>query len=457
MSSSLLEEEVAASPGKAAEPPEPVVLSRRTIVLLAGLIVLPWLVIGSLLVSWKKLTTKSDSSSVTAQRADAASPAADKAAASSKPDLTAAEPLPQVWTEGKKGPWGQIDTMIFAIDVPDECVLAPPAPPVRWYFPDYTKDKVLATLRLMGLPEDKVQELENSAKWNSDDGVASVEPGDRLILGLDRKVRSKLYATLIEFPQNVRNIDPVWFRAPTVDWRLQDSGLAPESIALLKRLLYPQGENLLLFADFQPALRSLPNDAERTRFMKVLLRKRAVLARLDVAPDTDVQKLSQYWGIGGRRRDLIPFLSALHRVEDGCHLNLIYLLPDFARDHLYCHPAAAGDNKGVEQDCFWSAYNFFNKQLNDRAEDTHSITGLNKSYDPISSPGQLGDLVILSTPDGVPIHAAVYLADDIYFTKNGASLLQPWILTHFEDLLDEYQVRHPSSGLRVYYFRRKGL
>ena len=65
--------------------------------------------------------------------------------------------------------------------------------------------------------------------------------------------------------------------------------------------------------------------------------------------------------------------------------------------------------------------------------------------------------MILTTPDGAPIHAAVYLADDIYFTKNGVNLIQPWILTHFDDLLEEYNVRHPISGLRVYYFRRKGL
>ena len=156
-----------------------------------------------------------------------------------------------------------------------------------------------------------------SAKWSSENGETSLEPGDRLILGLSPEVRSKLYAILVVFPQNARQIDPIWFRPGMVDWRLQDSGLASESIALLKRLLYAQGDNLLLFADFEPALRSLPSDAERRRFMKTVSRKQAVMARLKLDPDTDVESMSQYWGVGGRRKDVRPFLNALHRVEKG--------------------------------------------------------------------------------------------------------------------------------------------
>ena len=76
----------------------------------------------------------------------------------------------------------------------------------------------------------------------------------------------------------------------------------------------------------------------------------------------------------------------------------------------------------MPQDCFWSAYNFFNDPPDNSVENTHSVVQLNREYDRISNPSQLGDLMILTTRDGVPIHAAVYLADDIYFTKNGVSL-----------------------------------
>jgi hypothetical protein len=168
-----------------------------------------------------------------------------------------------------------------------------------------------------------------------------------------------------------------------------------------------------------------------------------------------VEQLAQYWGLGGRRKDLLPFLTALHRVENGCRVNLVYLLPAFARNHLYRY--AAADEQNVPQDCFWSAYNFFNDPPDNSPEDTHTLAGLSKDYYQIASPNQLGDLLILTTRDGAPVHAATFLADDVYFTKNGASCTQPWVLMHLADLLEEYRVQHPGSGLDVHYFRRKGM
>ena len=166
-----------------------------------------------------------------------------------------------------------------------------------------------------------------------------------------------------------RQIDPIWFRPGMIDWRLEDSGLAPESIALLKRLLYPQGENMLLFADFEPALRSLPNDAERRRFMKAVSRKRAVLARVQL--DRRCRRGEDLAILGHRRAAERPF-SVPQRAASrgkGCKINVVYLLPDFARDHLYRHPFAAPDDKGVKQDCFWSAFNFFNDPPDNRFND----------------------------------------------------------------------------------------
>ena len=278
------------------------IFSHWMVLLLAIAIVSPWLVIAFLLTSRNAV-----SRNLKASLADATSDAATSA-----PVLTSADPPPEEWMAGTKGPWGRIDSMLFAIDVPDEFVVVPPPdqPPVRWSFPGYTKEKVLATLRSVGLPEDEVNTLDRGAKWGSDDGVASVEPGDLLILSLAPEVRSKLYAILVTFPQNARQIDPIWFRPGKVDYRLKDCELAPESIALLKRLLYPQGENMLLFADFEPALRSLANDAERRHFVKAVSRKRAVLAHVRLDHDADVEKIVAV--LGHRRTPEGPF-AAPHR------------------------------------------------------------------------------------------------------------------------------------------------
>lgn len=424
-----------------------VIFSRRLILLFAIAIVVPWMVVAFLLALPNAGLRKSK-----------LSPAAVASIAPTfLSDAMPVAPPPQVWVAGRKGPWGQIESMLFDIDVPADCVLGPPAPPVRWSFPGYTKQRVLTTFRSVGISEDEVKKLDGNGKWSSDAGVTSVEPGDPLILSLAPAVRSRLYAILVEFPQNAQDIEPVWFRAGNFDWQLQDSGLAPESICLLKRLLYPQGENSLLFADSKLALRNLPNDPERIRFMQAVLRKQAVMARVRLDPGADVEQISQYWGIGGRRKDLVPFLSALHRGAKGGKINVIYLLPDFARELLYRHPRVVAGDKSVMQDCFWSAYNFFNDPPDNNFADTHSVAGLNKDCFQISSPNQLGDLMLLTTHDGSPVHAAVFLADDIYFTKNGLNSIQPWILMHLSDLLAEYNMLHPNSGLDIHYFRRKGI
>jgi hypothetical protein len=418
------------------------------VVLLSAAIVLPWIVISSLSTScWHSGSPVNDQ--------------ADQVDDSSQVRTLSPVPIPQQWTAGKKGPWGQIESMLFAIDVPDEFVFVPPAdqPPMRWSFPGYSKERVLATLRSVGVPEGEVRKVESSGHWNSDSNQMSVEPGDLLILSLAPSVRSKLYAILVTFPQNARQIDPIWFRPDNLDWRLQANGLAPESLSLMKRLLYAQGENMLLFTDFEPALRSLPGDAERRRFMKLVSRKQAVLARLRLSPDTDVEKLAQYWGVGGRRKDLLPFLGALHRVEKGCTINVICLLPDFPRDHLYRHPFSVTDDKSAKQDCFWSAFNFFNDPSDGRFNDMGYVGAtLDRDYFKIQEASQLGDLVFLTVAGETAIHAAVYVADDLVFTKNGEDYRQPWILMHMADMVDTYAVKYPIRGsLKVQFFRRKGM
>ena len=421
------------------------------VLLVAIAIVSPWLVIVYLLATENAESGKTKSAPL----------AETTVAATSSSTTTPATPPPQKWITGKKGPWGQINSMLFAIDVPDEFLIVPPAdqPSVRWSFPGSSKEKVLATLRSVGMPEKEVNKLASSGKWSGDNGLTAVEPGDSLVISLAPDVRSKLYAILATFPQNVRQIDPVWFRPGMVDWRLQDSGLAAESIALLKRLLYAQGENLLLFTDFEPAMRSLPSDAERRCFMKAVSRKQAVLARLRLGPEADVEKISQYWGIGGRRKDLFPFLSALHRVEKGsASVNVICLLPVFARDHLYRHPFASADAKGVRQDCFWSAFNFFNDPPDDHFNDMEYVRQvLDREYYEVQEPSQLGDLVFVAAGKTV-VHVAAYMADDLLFTKNGDDFRQPWILMHMADMMDTFAVKFPNiSTLRPQFFRKKSL
>jgi len=227
----------------------------------------------------------------------------------------------------------------------------------------------------------------------------------------------------------------------------------------LKKLLYQNGSSLLLFADKDSALRQLPNDSEKRLFIKTISRKSTLLARLKIDADSDIDALSGYWDVGGRHKDILPLMRSLQRVEGGLNMSIIYLLPHFMREHLYTYPFPSSDPQAPKQDCFWSAFNTFTSQPDDRFSDlqyTHQV--LMTDYYNIAQPSQLGDLVFLSGSDSQALHAAVYVADDVVFTKNGFHCTQPWILMHLKDMVETYAARvPPGKQLNVVYYRRKNL
>jgi len=63
-----------------------------------------------------------------------------------------------------------------------------------------------------------------------------------------------------------------------------------------------------------------------------------------------------------------------------------------------------------------------------------------------------GDLIFLLDGKGAVIHSAVYIADDLVFTKNGINYAQPWILMRIKTLLGVYTC---TAEPKVLYYRRK--
>jgi hypothetical protein len=408
--------------------------SRWMLAVLTVLLIGPWLLAG-----WLLLGRRVGSTTLAA--------ASESSQAPSNPLLAS-----------KLGAWGQLQYRPIRIELPDEFVFVPPAsqPPVRWFFKGHSKPRAIEFLRSAGFTPAQLDVLEKAGWKTEGDGVA-VLPGDELVLSMTPEVRAKVYALLVEMPENARFIDPIWFRPGQVDERLKDSGLSEATLALLKSLLYPQGKDLLLFADFEPAVRRVTDPREQHEFMQALSRKRTMLARLAINPDSDMEAIINYWSVGGRRKDVAPLLNSLRHEGQG-NLSILCLVPRFMREHLYNHPFTTTDPTSVKQDCFWSAMNFFNDPPDDRFNDMEYVRlVLKRDYFNILEPSQLGDLIFLTTREETVIHAAAYVADDVVFTKNGASYTQPWILMRHQDMVDTYAVRYPTSGpLKVLYFRRKG-
>jgi len=200
-------------------------------------------------------------------------------------------------------------------------------------------------------------------------------------------------------------------------------------------------------------MRSLPTDRERLWLVKALSRQQGILVRLRVRRDTDIDKIMGYWDRGIPVKDARPLLESIKRLPEGGTLSLLYLLPRFARERLYTFPLPLKPDE-PPKDCHWTTMNFFNDVPDDRfSQPAYTGEFLKTNFYPVTKANLYGDVVLVLDERGNGIHSAVYLADDIVFTKNGNHHEQPWMLMRLKNLLGKYS-SHSTIKLAVY--RKKG-
>jgi hypothetical protein len=354
-------------------------------------------------------------------------------------------------------PWGELSLTDVTLEQPEEYVafdaMSDSVP--TWNFTETDPEKVRALLLGNGLTREQADRAMATSKPSPDTGGLQIFPDGQLLLSITPQTRAKLYAALAANPANRLIKQPYRILKGTFDSTFQDSNVDPATIALVRKLLYPAGQSES-FSDLEFVLGKISTEQTKLALVKALTRQPAVLARLRIRPDTDIDKLLGYWtsGSGARAKDVRPLLEAVKRLHDGSSIGIGYLLPPFAHDRLFTTPVPtkAGD---VAEDCHWSALNFFKTTPDDRFADL-AFTGkyIDENYYQIAKPSMLGDLVFLLNKEGGVIHSAVYIAADLVFTKNGANYAQPWILTRMKNLEATYSA---SGDFKTVYYRRKEL
>jgi hypothetical protein len=146
-------------------------------------------------------------------------------------------------------------------------------------------------------------------------------------------------------------------------------------------------------------------------------------------------------------------MEAIKALPEGGDLRLLYFLPKFARDRLYTYPLKPKVGEHAF-DCHWTTFNFCNDTPDDRFTNADYVAQiLQDKYYQIDAPTVYGDLLLVMDDGDRLWHSAVYLADDLVFTKNGDNYRAPWMLMHIDDLLTTYSwIQKP----RVVYLRTKG-
>jgi hypothetical protein len=248
--------------------------------------------------------------------------------------------------------------------------------------------------------------------------------------------------------------DAFRFFGDSLDEWFRGAPLSPATIELVRPYVYRQGR-YLLFADLQAVAREISDQAELLQLARVLLRERTSLVKLNVDGNDNLDQLVHYWGCGGREDFVRPLLESLTQFRLGQQVDIVHLLPAFARRHLYTYPQLPRRAGGAWPDCFWTALNFFNDTGDDRLLDPETVKQTFRSeWRYVADSPQLGDIAMFHDEREVAHHAAVYLADDILFSKNGSRLSRPWVLTRREQLEQLYWRDAPLS---VRYFRRMDL
>jgi len=353
------------------------------------------------------------------------------------------------------GPWGQLIIRDIELERPAEFLteeVANPKPEI-WRFNGLKADSVKSLLAQKGLSAAQVTAVFAAGAVREDNSGTQIKPPNNFLISLNAKTRQQLYLGLAGMGVNMYIDYPYIFPSADIESIFASTQLNSEDVVLLKKLVY-QNADAVQLSDYDALLGSIPTMPRRVALARALSRQPAVFAGLVITPNTDIDKLAAYWGNvpNVRFTDIRPLMEALKALPEGGNLSLFYLLPKFARDRLYTFPLPPQPGEPT-MDCHWSTFNFSSETPDNRLNDpNYAVQFIRNNYYQIAAPSIYGDVVLLMNDRQEVKHSAVYLADDIVFTKNGNNYRQPWMLMHIPDLLATYPASPP---MRVIYMRRK--
>lgn len=365
------------------------------------------------------------------------------------PDAKSAAAAVDIDANRETPPWGDLVTSDITLNAPEEYVSfnVSTNPVPAWNFEGMPLEKAAEMMTACGLSKDQVQRAVSLASVTSTN--VQIRPDNDLIFSLSPEVRSKFYTKLAQFGSNFYMKWPFCYPRQSFETCMEKSEVSPATLDIVRKLLYKRGD-ACFFSDYEMMLRLINSDTERVHLAQALMRQPAVLVRVKIAHDTDIDKLLGYWGKGGKVKDVRPLLESIQRLDQGGNVSILYLLPRFARDRLYTFPLPSKTNDPI-MDCHWSTMNFFNDVPDNRFSNSDAVaTRINSEFYPVGKPSLYGDVIVLLDEHGKGIHSAIYLADDIVFTKNGNNFQMPWKLMRLSDLLAVYGTPNLSSRMQVY-------
>jgi hypothetical protein len=358
------------------------------------------------------------------------------------------------------GPWGELYSTSFTIAAPEELL------PVRkfeeygtaWVFPNSHYSDVARILESIGMPANLNAELMAPEVLEQTPTGMTMRPAAKTLLALPAEPRRKLYQALLQHPENSGQI--TFIHKDTLGDRFGGAHNGEHTLMLFKQLCCEHGD-YLVFSGLSVVLAQLPTYEEKRDFMRGLTSQRTLTLRLQIRPGEDTNALANYWGGGIKATDVHTIFESIAASPTGGTLGIVNMLPPLPASQMYLYPKPDNPLNGPfpVRDCHWTSFNFFQEVADLRMSDpAYFMQKLKEDYTTAAGDPRYGDIAFFSKPGGGVVHSAVYLADDIYYTKNGSTFTYPWMLETLTDLLKQYSFQvEPGEKLVVNYFRHKSM
>jgi hypothetical protein len=367
----------------------------------------------------------------------------------------------ELGTPVRPGPWGELYTVPFTIAAPDEQlpVYAIESGGTHWLFKNFTVSELSNLLESTDLqPEQRAALLDPAVAHAGTAGIELTPPAD-MVVALPPMARQAIYRQLAQFPENRTAL--YFIHKSTLNDRFKDSGVAEDTLSLFHSLCCEHGE-YLVFSGLPAMLAQLRDAEEKLHFLKALTRQKTMLIRLRVTHRSELAGLVSYWGKGDWTPTVRAIIESVERVPGGSFMSVLPLLPPMPAGEAYFYPlvpknSAAGP--APIRDCHWTSLNFFRETPDsDSSHPDYFAREIAANYYPITSDPRYGDVLVMAKPDGEIVHSAVFIADEIVFTKNGSTAIYPWMFSTVTDLVKQYSFQAPEGQhLTLTYFRNKSL
>ena len=367
--------------------------------------------------------------------------------------MMAAFPQSSEMKPANPGPWGELEYTYIFLEAPDRLIeqINQTGEITVWHFPGWKKLQLSEFLIRAGMDPGHVEMTLQQSLRDPGSPSCRLLPTDSVVRALSIQTRQFLYDELARHSENRNQRYPIVIESGNVEEWFRGSGLRPELVSLIDDLSYFKS-NVLVFSDIPVVIAATLSDREERTMLKALTRSRSVYLQLRVTSQTDFEALTDYWTRGGRFDEFRPLLETLPYRKTGATVDVRNLLPRMPRKQLYRYSNLSMGMDGVYPDSFWAAFNFFYHKEDDQFHRADYVNAYLKTYySPVEKPSQFGDLLLVNDLEtGTVRHACIWIADDFVFAKDGRSLLEPFKLIKFPDLLRRLSVSSPKHGASVW-------